>query len=394
MRESIAIVYKNLVDIGGAERLVIEEFLYFYQRGYNVFLFVNHISDSAVFEKKLPDDRVVSLKVSKIYFPLRLAYELKKKQIEKVICSSGHLDVYIAGLFCSIPYWLHIHHPNFMSFNDYDKYAVFMRHKFKEYCVSNFGATRFIKIQKQLSLWQKITLNLRALISLKSHRKAKSVFVLSEYARQEKSDLYGIETEVLQGALSAKEIHERSKFRVKRDFEKNRYLSVARLDKNKRLDLVIESLGYYAEFNDKKVTLDLVGTGPERENLIELARTHSRWIDVQFHGYVSDEELVEIYAKTSIFVSVDWADYKITMFESLSYGVPVLISNETELSKNLKLSGFVHTCQPERKSIIDALQSSQQAVYSCNDYSYLEKALEAVSWESYFKAIENLVLER
>ena len=82
------------------------------------------------------------------------------------------------------------------------------------------------------------------------------------------------------------------------------------------------------------------------------------------------------------------------MFESLSYGVPVLISNETELSKNLKLSGFVHTCQPERKSIIDALQSSQQAVYSCNDYSYLEKALEAVSWESYFKAIENLVLER
>ena len=92
------------------------------------------------------------------------------------------------------------------------------------------------------------------------------------------------------------------------------YLSVGRLTYSKRVDLAIEAA------NHLKVSLKVVGSGPEEARLRSLAGP-----TVEFLGSVSDEELNELYAgaKALIFCALD-EDFGMVPVEAMAHGIPVV----------------------------------------------------------------------
>jgi glycosyltransferase involved in cell wall biosynthesis len=251
---------------------------------------------------------------------------------------------------------------------------------------SNFGAERFEKIRDSLSLWQKVKINLRAAVSIAGIRKADNIFVLSEYAKKEKMDLFKVDSHVVCGAISQQDIGlvpeiEISKYK---DYEYV-VLTIARLDINKRIDVLIKSFALFLEKKPNSV-LVIGGTGPEKESLISLAKQIGIGDNVDFIGFIPEEELYSYYAAADLFASIDWADYRITAYESLAVGTKVLLSNETDFGKDLVDSGYLRFSKPnveETSVAIEAMLNSKPS----RDTAWLNKYLEQVTWPTFCRKL-------
>ena len=95
--------------------------------------------------------------------------------------------------------------------------------------------------------------------------------------------------------------------------ERKNFLVVSRLTRSKKVAPVIEA------FNKLGFPLVIVGDGPEREALEQMALPH-----IRFAGFVSDEELAKLYrgARAVIFPSEE--DFGMVAAEALSFGTPVI----------------------------------------------------------------------
>ncbi len=98
-------------------------------------------------------------------------------------------------------------------------------------------------------------------------------------------------------------------------------LSVGRLDKLKRVDLLLKAI----KGCGSRVKCKIVGTGPELENLQSLAREWGILDRVEFLGFVSDDELLHLYAHCSVvfFAPLD-EDYGYITLESFLSKKPVV----------------------------------------------------------------------
>ena len=96
------------------------------------------------------------------------------------------------------------------------------------------------------------------------------------------------------------------------------YLVVSRFIGYKRVDLAI------AACNKLGRRLKVVGSGgEEEESLRELAGP-----TIEFEGYVSDDEMTDLYAGASAFLFPGVEDFGLTPVEAMSAGVPVLAYGE------------------------------------------------------------------
>ena len=89
-------------------------------------------------------------------------------------------------------------------------------------------------------------------------------------------------------------------------------LTGGRLVGYKHFDLVLEAA---KKLNTRVV---LFGDGPERERLLALGA------DVDYRGFVTDKELVELYRSASVFVHPCEEDFGLTIVEAMSHGTPVV----------------------------------------------------------------------
>jgi glycosyltransferase involved in cell wall biosynthesis len=74
----------------------------------------------------------------------------------------------------------------------------------------------------------------------------------------------------------------------------DRILSVGRLEKQKNFELLIKSL------RNSQITIDIVGDGSLRNDLITLASKYS--VNLNLLGTLSNDELLKLYPKYKIFV--------------------------------------------------------------------------------------------
>lgn len=103
-------------------------------------------------------------------------------------------------------------------------------------------------------------------------------------------------------------------------------LSVGRLDKLKRLDLLIQALKYC----DKKIKAYIAGTGKERENLEKLAQEEGVADRVKFLGFVPDEEVFKLYANAfSVFFAPKDEDYGFITLEAFLAHKPVVTCKDS-----------------------------------------------------------------
>ena len=103
-------------------------------------------------------------------------------------------------------------------------------------------------------------------------------------------------------------------------------LSVARLDDAKRIEPAVQAMRYV----DRNLRLEVVGDGPNRRRLDELARAAGVSDRVVFRGRVSDDALRDLYnrCRAVYYAPID-EDYGYTAVEALAASKPVVTAPDS-----------------------------------------------------------------
>ena len=385
--QKVSIFYKNLLEPGGAERLLAKVYENLINEGYIVDIVGYQLKKEALFGSKVKDNELIEFG-SKYYLVnfMRLICYMSRNRDAIFLCDSGHIDVYLASIFSRKKYSLHLHHPLFMSFNDYDKYSVFLKRFFYKRIKSNFGASRFVEIQKGLSFKTIIILNIRAILSILAIKKAINIFVLSEYAKTEKKELFGVNTEVVRGAIDNDILNVKVKdIDAKYDKYDSLILTVGRLDINKRHSELIKA---FKVLKDQGLNAALLigGKGPEYNKLMTLVADLNLHEDVYFLGFIAEHDLYSYYRSADLFISIDWADYRITSYEALAMGTKVILSDETDIDEYLIKSNYLYITPPTIEDTAGCIRKAlrDEPKISKED---LHKYLNDFTWENYTKKL-------
>jgi len=138
---------------------------------------------------------------------------------------------------------------------------------------------------------------------------------------------------------------------------KLRLLFVGRLTYKKGVHAILEALSQIPEDIRINIIVNIVGDGPERKQLMNLAIRYDLQETVIFHGAVSYENINNYYCDNDVFLFPTLADYRsLVAFEAISVGLPIIGSihdgstTETIISGK---NGFV--VDPDR---IDSLKDA------------------------------------
>jgi len=104
-------------------------------------------------------------------------------------------------------------------------------------------------------------------------------------------------------------------------------VTIGRLSKRKGQSEILRAIErVHQEHGD--VTLDVVGAGPARSRLEDLAIELDISNRVTFHGYVSDERKIELLNRAEIFVFASRQEgFGLVLLEAMSAGLPVVARN-------------------------------------------------------------------
>lgn len=156
--------------------------------------------------------------------------------------------------------------------------------------------------------------------------------------------------------------------------------TVSRLDKLKRIDLLIESLTY----TKYPIRVEIAGEGPDKERLVNISRQRGIEDRVKFLGKISDEELLDKYATCSaVYFAPFNEDYGYITIEAFNSRKPVITTKDsggvTEFVED-GVTGFV--TEPNRRAIaqvIDKLvdRPTELAVMG----EQCEKRVSEINWD-------------
>ena len=388
--KDVILFYKRLIKPGGAERLLLKEYAYFKKMGYTVRIATYEYGNNTSFFQSIDNNDLRIIKRnSTVLRIIHLALFLRKNSKSIFVCNSGYIDFYLASVISRVDYFLHLHQPSFMSFNEVDKYSLLMRKDFNQLIGSNYGAKAFVKIKESLTILDLFLINIRAFISIKGIRKAKNVFVLSDFAVREKKIMYGIEAINISGALDESIFLYYPKKINKYNNYKNKLLTIARLDKNKRIDELIFAFSIFLKKNSDSILI-IGGTGTEYQNLSDLIIQLGVEKNVKLVGFIPDEKIYDYYSWADLFISIDWADFRITSYEAMAMGTKVLLSDETDVDSDLITTGYYYLTEPNRYIVASNIEHAlaNLDIMSKNE---LFKILNNYTWSKYFLKMEELV---
>jgi glycosyltransferase involved in cell wall biosynthesis len=164
---------------------------------------------------------------------------------------------------------------------------------------------------------------------------------------------------------------------------KNYYLFVSRLVGYKRCDIIVNA------FNKLGLPLKIIGSGPEKKRLQKIAKRN-----IEFLGFLSDEEVGKYYREAKAFVFVAEEDFGIVPVEAMACGRPVIALGRGGAKETVAegITGeFFHDQNPE--SLIKAVDSFDADKY---DPIIIRKHAEKFSEERFkreFGAVINKLLK-
>ena len=101
------------------------------------------------------------------------------------------------------------------------------------------------------------------------------------------------------------------------------FFAVSRLEKAKRIDVIIKAMGFV---KNKDIKLYVAGRGPDEKNIRELAKKYQ---NVKFIGEVDDKQLVDLYANSYgvVYIPVAEDDQGLVNLEAwASEKVPITVN--------------------------------------------------------------------
>jgi glycosyltransferase involved in cell wall biosynthesis len=141
-------------------------------------------------------------------------------------------------------------------------------------------------------------------------------------------------------------------------------LTVGRLEEYKGVQNVIRSMVEIPEYD-----LLVAGSGPYRKQLKQIARKAGVSEQVEFLGYVSDEELPKLYAGAEVYVTMsEFESYGTTVAEALGAGTPCLVRDTAGLGDWTESPGVVALSDVSPEVIAEAIRhiaesESQQYIH-------------------------------
>lgn len=121
--------------------------------------------------------------------------------------------------------------------------------------------------------------------------------------------------------------------------EEKRLISVGRLSKEKgHMDLL--RIYNILQNTHKDWTLDIIGDGPERENLEEYIKSQKLENKVILHGFQNKDYIDRILNKSSIYLMTSFTEsFGIVLIEAMSHGLPCIAFSSAEGARELIDSG-------------------------------------------------------
>jgi glycosyltransferase involved in cell wall biosynthesis len=111
-------------------------------------------------------------------------------------------------------------------------------------------------------------------------------------------------------------------------------LFLGRLVPYKGADILIEALSHLPENVRQKTRLKIVGNGPEKKNLEELAQTLQVGSLVDFVGWVKNEETVSYYKNADIFCFPSLREFGgAVVLEAMASGLPCIVVDHGGISE-------------------------------------------------------------
>ena len=131
------------------------------------------------------------------------------------------------------------------------------------------------------------------------------------------------------------------------------YLSASRLDRLKRIDLIIKA---FSSMPGRK--LIIAGTGPEESRLKKLA---SRYRNIEFLGAVSDEKMLRFYSKCIATVSANIdEDLGLVPIEGQASGKPALAVREGGFAETIIEGKTGVFFNPDSESLVSAVKKLEK----------------------------------
>ena len=381
--------YKRMVTLGGAEVLLNQHYSWLKEQGEEVKVVTFQAKNLE--RISISQEDLIVLKGSGVTTKtFALIRELKKTKSARVICHSGYIELGIAAWVCKIAYSIFIHQPTTMSFNEQDKFAIRFWPRFKKFARKDDMYWRLCEQRASFSFIKRLYIELRSYLSQFLLSNAKARFVLSDYAVREKREIFDLKVKYLSGAITLKQLDELAKKpKPKSLTEQIELVSVSRIDENKRIEILIMAV---AELKTRgyNIRLKLGGKGPAVENLMKLVKKLNVNEAIEFLGFVPEVDIQSLYRDMDLFVTIDWADYRITTYEVLAQNRRVIISNDTDIDPKLLLSGYLFASTPEPIALANCIESALSAPVNWEQKQLVEY-LKAFTWPLYFERIRTIV---
>lgn len=156
-------------------------------------------------------------------------------------------------------------------------------------------------------------------------------------------------------------------------------LSVGRLDKLKRLELLIQALKYC----DKQIRAKIAGRGSEQQALMELAVSEGVADRVDFLGFVPEEEVYSLYANAfSVFFAPKDEDYGFITLEAFLSKKPVVTYGDSggvlEFVRDCE-SGYICASPEELGAAMEKLWQDKKVCRSMGEAGY--DMVRPITWD-------------
>jgi 1,2-diacylglycerol 3-alpha-glucosyltransferase len=284
-----------------------------------------------------------------------VAEQLKKKGVECIICSPTGPDIEIkclegCGRLSLIHFWYNVDKYFKDKDNNYDAvwlhYPLFIGNVPFKKCLITVHSTAYGFMNENISpkfyyrlsyLLEKFCLNKfrkKVRFTGVSNRTCKELESILVHGQAVKLIFNGADTSIFKPVTSKN--FSRKKFNIPQNSKV--ILSVGRLVDHKMPFLMLDVFHQLQEKTSNKYALVVAGKGKLFEPLKEYSITHN--IDnVQFLGYVSDNDLPDLYSCSDYFIitsNYEGGEPVLTVAEAMASGLPCIASN----IPNLKIVEF------------------------------------------------------
>lgn len=334
--QSVALIFvPYITSLGGEERLLLSlsEWLHLRRCSHCVVCFDDTLGLASYATWPL---QVVCLRphrsVLREVFALRRYLSGRKAEIAGRILAVTMRSAIYCGLLAPAEFVMQVDDPPTLLPTDISRQALSARRAWPALrAVERGSILRVARAEIVHRLTRRGIRNARC-VSVPTHRTAKELLAL-----------YGITSEVIPQGVKPPASQAPRGHGLRSPL---RFLSVSRLEPNKRIDWILRALALLERHAPPLSArmpwvLDIVGQGSEGARLEVLALELGLRAKVEFHGRVSDERLDTIYQQAGIFLMPAVQGYGLPALEALIRQVPVLIHQDSGVCEVLQGSPWV-----------------------------------------------------